>query len=178
MLTELAGIPRTADPDGRLAPTYSATIRHASRLLFQSQNEISSNTLLFHRQSDDFVKASIRDTLPFFLGAVDADDLALARRLADRRRELAASNSKSGTRRPRGRRRLSSVEAAPRRHRPSSYRGGRRSDARWRAGCSTEAIARLQVVTIDDADDREIDAARPPTDQHPASSASRPGCEP
>lgn len=88
LLTELAGIPRTTDPDSRLAPSYSATIRHASRLLFQSQNEISSPSLLFHRENEDFVKASIRDTLPFFLGAVTADDLERARQLAERRREL------------------------------------------------------------------------------------------
>jgi len=88
LLTELAGIPRTADPESRLAPSYSATIRHASRLLFQSQNEISSPGLLFHRENEDFAKASIRDTLPFFLGAVSADDLEMARQLGDRRREL------------------------------------------------------------------------------------------
>lgn len=159
LLTELAGIPRTADPDGRLAPSYSATIRHASRLLFQSQNEISSNTLLFHRQSDDFVKASIRDTLPFFLGAVDADDLALARRLADRRRELRRVQQQV--------RELEDL---------ADVEGSRASrlllegidlgaiepvDAQTPDGESVprhEAIARLQVVTIDDADDREIDA--------------------
>ncbi len=88
LLTELAGIPRTADPDARLAPSYSATIRHAARLLFQSQNEISSPSLLFHREGDDFAKASIRDTLPFFLGAVSADDLEQARQLGEKRREL------------------------------------------------------------------------------------------
>lgn len=160
LLTELAGIPRTADPDGRLAPTYSATIRHASRLLFQSQNEISSNTLLFHRQSDDFVKASIRDTLPFFLGAVDADDLALARRLADRRRELRRVQQQV--------RELEDL---------ADVEGSRASrlllegidlgaiepvDTQTPDGESVprhEAIARLQVVTIDDADDREIDAS-------------------
>lgn len=88
LLTELAGIPRTNDPESRLAPSYSATIRHASRLLFQNQNEISSPSLLFHRESEDFARASIRDTLPFFLGAVTADDLERARQLAERRREL------------------------------------------------------------------------------------------
>lgn len=88
LLTELAGIPRTSDPESRLAPSYSATIRHASRLLFQNQNEISSPSLLFHREGDDFAKASIRDTLPFFLGAVTADDLEMARQLGDKRREM------------------------------------------------------------------------------------------
>ena len=160
LLTELAGIPRTADPDGRLAPTYSATIRHAARLLFQSQNEISSKTLLFHQQDDDFVRMSIRDTLPFFLGAVDADDLALARRLAERRREL-----------QRVQQQVRELEAL------ADIDGSRATtlllegidlgavelvNAQESDSASVsrqEAIARLQLVTIDDADDREIDAA-------------------
>lgn len=160
LLTELAGIPRTADPDGRLAPTYSATIRHASRLLFQSQNEISSNTLLFHREGDDFVKASIRDTLPFFLGAVDASDLALARQLSDRRRELRRVQQEV-----RELEELADVEGT-RAHRllgegidlgaiPAA--DGQTEDGA-RIG-RPEAIARLLAVTFDDAQDREIDAA-------------------
>lgn len=158
LLTELAGIPRTADPDGRLAPTYSATIRHASRLLFQSQNEISSNTLLFHRQGDDFVKTSIRDTLPFFLGAVNADDLASARRLADRRRELRRVQEQV-----RELADLADVEGS----RASRLLlegidlgvleaiNGEAPDGGPVA--RSEAIARLKVVTVDDADGREID---------------------
>lgn len=159
LLTELAGIPRTADPDGRLAPTYSATIRHASRLLYQSQNEISSNTLLFHRQSDDFIKTSIRDTLPFFLGAVDADDLALARRLADRRRELRRVQQQV-----REFEDLADVEGsrASRLLLEGVDLGAiEPADAETTQGVTVarpEAIALLQGITIEDADDREIDA--------------------
>ena len=161
LLTELAGIPRTADPDGRLAPTYSATIRHASRLLFQSQNEISSKTSLFHRQGeDDYVTASIRDTLPFFLGAVDADDLALARRLADRRREQRRVQQQA-----RELEDLADVEGS----RASTLLlegndlgviepvGAKASDSEPIS--RQEAIVRLQLVTIDDVDNREVDAA-------------------
>lgn len=160
LLTDLSGIPRTADPDGRLAPTYSATIRHASRLLFQSQNEISSRTQLFHRQGDDFVAASIRDTLPFFLGAVDANDLELARRLADRRRELRRVQQQI-----RELEDLADIEGS--RASKLLFEGidlgviGPVSAQEPDSGPipRQEAIRRLRLVTIKDADDREVDAA-------------------
>ena len=161
LLTELAGIPRTADPDGRLAPTYSATIRHASRLLFQTQNEISSKTALFHRQGEeDFVTASIRDTLPFFLGAVDADDLALARRLADRRREQRRVQQQA-----RELEDLADVEGsqASRLLLEGTDLGVIEPDDPQTPDSQPisrqGAIVRLQLVTIDDVDDREVDSA-------------------
>ncbi|WP_432887782.1 DUF3732 domain-containing protein [Kribbella sp. CA-245084] len=155
LLTELAGISRTADPDGRLAPTYSATIRHASRLLFQSQNEISSNTLLFHGQSDDFVKASIRDTLPFFLGAVDADDLATARRMADRRRELRRVQQQV-----RELENLADVEGS--RLSRLFLEGvdlGVIEHVAAESGARSEVIAALRAVTLEEVGEREIDVA-------------------
>lgn len=161
LLTELAGIPRTADPESRLAPSYSATIRHASRLLFQSQNEISSPSLLFHRQNDDFVKSSIRDTLPFFLGAVDADDLELARKLSEKRRELRRLQQQ-----------VKELEDL------ADVQGSRASmlvlegidlgvlgqteptdDMRLSRTGRAEAIAALRAVQIEQVGDREVDAS-------------------
>lgn len=48
-----------------------ATIRHALFLCFQKQDEIDNRDRLFHRQGDQFIPQAIKDTLPYFLGAVD-----------------------------------------------------------------------------------------------------------
>ena len=48
-----------------------ATIRHAMFLCIQKQDEIDNRERLFHRQGDPFIPQAIKDTLPYFLGAVD-----------------------------------------------------------------------------------------------------------
>ncbi len=48
-----------------------ATIRHSLFLCFQKQDEIDSRERLFHRQGEQFIPQAIKDTLPYFLGAVD-----------------------------------------------------------------------------------------------------------
>ena len=71
-----------------------ATLRHALLLSFQRQDEIASPRLLFHGQSDPYVAQSIKDTLPFFLGAAGDDRLARRaelRRVQERARELEAA---------------------------------------------------------------------------------------
>ena len=50
-----------------------ATIRHAMFLCIQKQDEIGNRDRLFHRQGDPFIPQAIKDTLPYFLGAVDED---------------------------------------------------------------------------------------------------------
>lgn len=51
----------------------SATIRHALAFCFQPQDEIIRRQHLFHGSSDNFVAQALRDTLPYFLGAVNDD---------------------------------------------------------------------------------------------------------
>lgn len=48
-----------------------ATIRHSLFLCFQKQDEIDNRERLFHRQGEQFIPQAIKDTLPYFLGAVD-----------------------------------------------------------------------------------------------------------
>lgn len=48
-----------------------ATIRHALFLCFQKQDEIDNRDRLFHRQGEQFIPQAIKDTLPYFVGAVD-----------------------------------------------------------------------------------------------------------
>lgn len=77
-------------PEGQTRDPLSATLRHALAFVFQPQNEISQPGHLFHKQSDNWVAQAIKDTLPYFLGAVDDDHVGKARRLRETRRELRA----------------------------------------------------------------------------------------
>lgn len=48
-----------------------ATIRHALFLCFQKQDEIDNRDRLFHRQGEQFIPQAMKDTIPYFIGAVD-----------------------------------------------------------------------------------------------------------
>jgi len=58
---------------GQTRMALSATVRHALWFCFQSQDEIARRQHLFHGAADHFVALAIKDTLPYFLGAVDDD---------------------------------------------------------------------------------------------------------
>lgn len=49
---------------------------------------ISTVKTSFHRQDDSFIAQAIRDTLPYFLGAIDEDRLLLQTQLDDARKKL------------------------------------------------------------------------------------------
>ena len=65
-----------------------ANFRHALLFSFQDQNDIDSKQRLFHRQGEDFISTAIRDTLPYFLGAIDEDRLLKQAQLDQARRYL------------------------------------------------------------------------------------------
>jgi hypothetical protein len=56
---------------GQTRAALTATIRHALALCVQPQDEIIRRQQLFHGAGDNFVAQALRDTLPYFLGAVD-----------------------------------------------------------------------------------------------------------
>lgn len=64
-------------PEGQSRLPLAANIRHALYYCFQGQDEIAAKNFLFHHQSDDFITQAIKDTLPYFLGAVSEEALAL-----------------------------------------------------------------------------------------------------
>jgi hypothetical protein len=73
-----------------------ATLRHALFFNFQRQDEIANRRLLFHRQGEEFVPQAIKDTLPYFIGAIRDDRLnkrmqlrALRLQVREGERELA-----------------------------------------------------------------------------------------
>lgn len=66
----------------------SANIRQTMYYCFQQDSEIVANNILFHRQSEPFFPQAIKDTLPYFLGAVQEDRLAIEQELQRRKQEL------------------------------------------------------------------------------------------
>lgn len=75
-------------PDGQSRNALSANIRHALYYCFQNQDEIAAKNFLFHKQSDDFITQAIKDTLPYFLGIVNEEALALENEKTILKRQL------------------------------------------------------------------------------------------
>lgn len=64
-------------PSGQSRNPLSANIRHTLYYCIQNQDEIASQKMLFHRQSEPFMSQAIKDTLPYFLGIINENALAL-----------------------------------------------------------------------------------------------------
>ncbi|MFE7116300.1 DUF3732 domain-containing protein [Streptomyces sp. NPDC057654] len=60
-------------PGGRGSTFTDAHLGHAMLLCLQGQSEIADKNHLFHRQSDRYVAAALKQTLPYFLGASPLD---------------------------------------------------------------------------------------------------------
>lgn len=65
----------------------SANIRHTLYYCIQNQDELASQKILFHRQSEDYMTQAIKDTLPYFLGVINEEALALESELTQLKRE-------------------------------------------------------------------------------------------
>ncbi len=88
-LTRLLGIEENvAAVPGFSREPLRATIAQALLFCFQRQGEISKPDQLFHRANEDFIPQAIKDTLPYFLGAVDSGHVARKFRVQEARREL------------------------------------------------------------------------------------------
>jgi hypothetical protein len=90
LLAAHAGIGQNRhDPQpGQTRNPLQAGIAHALIYCFQHQTEIDSNRYLFHKQSEQWLPQAIKDTIPYFLGAVDDDYVARMAELRRLRREL------------------------------------------------------------------------------------------
>lgn len=75
-------------PQGQSRDPLAASISHALSFCFQSQTEIAQRNHLFHGSSDRFVAQAIKDTLPYFLGAVSEDYVAKQQELKLVRAEI------------------------------------------------------------------------------------------
>ena len=74
--------------EGQTRPPLSATIRHALAFCFQPQDEIIRRDQLFHGTGNSFVKQSLKDTLPYLLGAVDDEYVRKREEMRRLRRKL------------------------------------------------------------------------------------------
>ncbi|WP_231472397.1 DUF3732 domain-containing protein [Pseudoxanthomonas suwonensis] len=84
-------------PEGQTRRPLQAGIRHALAYVFQPQTEISQPTALFHGQGDTWVAQAIKDSFPYFVGAVDEDYVSKVGQLRDLRRELRKQESALAT---------------------------------------------------------------------------------
>ncbi|MEF8753306.1 MAG: DUF3732 domain-containing protein [Accumulibacter sp.] len=75
---------------GQTRPALSANVRHALGLCFQPQDEIIRRQQLFRGAGDNFVAQALRDTLPYFLGAVDDEFVRKREELRRVREQLRA----------------------------------------------------------------------------------------
>lgn len=75
-------------PPGQTRLPLQARITHALIYCFQHQTEIDSNRYLFHKQSEQWMPQAIKDTIPYFLGAVTDDYVARMNELRQLRREF------------------------------------------------------------------------------------------
>lgn len=89
-LTQLLGITENVFPPepGSTRSALSATSAQAVFFSLQAQDEIANRRLLFHRQGEPFVPNAIKDTLPYFLGAMEEDYYLKQRRYDDARLRL------------------------------------------------------------------------------------------
>jgi hypothetical protein len=74
----------------RTAP--QVTFRHALTFCFQQQAEIATNKTLFHNQGSRWEGWAVEDTLPYFLGAVGEQDLAVRQALTLVKKEASRLN--------------------------------------------------------------------------------------
>ena len=90
LLTAHAGISQNVHkpPPGQTRNPLTANIRHALFYCFQQQSEVISNRHLFHKQSEEWIPQAIKDTMPYFLGAVDDEHVAKMAELRRLRHEL------------------------------------------------------------------------------------------
>lgn len=76
-------------PEETTRSNYEVTVRHAAHYLYQPQGLIANRDILFYRQQEDWATQTIRDTLPYFLGAITEERLRLMSELRSARRDLA-----------------------------------------------------------------------------------------
>ena len=89
-LTEAVGIRANENVprEGESRSPLHANIKHARFLLFQPQYRIADRNLMFFRQEDNFIAQSIKDSLPFFLGATGDDQYDRLQELRRKKRQL------------------------------------------------------------------------------------------
>ncbi|QDA59024.1 DUF3732 domain-containing protein [Hymenobacter jejuensis] len=89
-LSRLVGITenQTVVAEHRTTQTFEATFAHTKYYLFQDQGTVANQKLLFWRQADDYISTHIKDTMKYFLGAIQEERLRLEQELRLEMRKL------------------------------------------------------------------------------------------
>lgn len=90
LLTEFIGLPMqlTEVPAKMTRSPININFKHSTYLYFQNQDEIANKKFIFHRQGEPFLPQSMKDTLPYFLGAADNQRFSELEKLRQLNREL------------------------------------------------------------------------------------------
>lgn len=78
----------TNTPISGTREALTVNFKHSRFYSFQPQDLIAQRNFLFYNQSDHFVELSIKDTLPYFLGAIREDTMQIEHEIAYKKREL------------------------------------------------------------------------------------------
>jgi hypothetical protein len=82
-IAEFTNTPTTGTRD-----PLTVNFKHSRFYSYQPQDLIAQRNFLFYNQSDNFVAQSIKDTLPYFLGAIREDSMKVEQEIANKKREL------------------------------------------------------------------------------------------
>jgi hypothetical protein len=78
----------TNKPTSGTRDPLAVNFKHSRFYSYQPQDLIAQRNFLFYNQSDPFVALSIKDTLPYFLGAIREDSMKIEQEIANKKREL------------------------------------------------------------------------------------------
>lgn len=89
-LANIIGIDEyTHQAEGNTRPETPVTFKHSRFYCFQPQTDIDQPDFLFYNQKKEFwIEQVMKDTLPYFLGAIETGSIKLERQLADKKRNL------------------------------------------------------------------------------------------
>ena len=80
--------------EGQSRKALEANLNHTRFYLFQDQGIVANKSLLFHQQSEQWIPQTIKDTLPYFLGILQENNLQLIQQLREARRDLGMAQRK------------------------------------------------------------------------------------
>ncbi|WP_168207753.1 DUF3732 domain-containing protein [Spirosoma sp. KCTC 42546] len=89
-LTSLIGIAEyTHQAENFTRPSLTVNFKHSRIYCFQPQTDIDQRDFLFyHQKKDSWTAQAIKDTLPYFLGAIREDVVKIERDINEKRRNL------------------------------------------------------------------------------------------
>ncbi|MEW2573991.1 DUF3732 domain-containing protein [Streptomyces sp. NPDC047070] len=85
---------RFEPPTGAARQAFDVSVAQAALLCFQNQNEIADKKALFHRQTENGMAQTFKDTLPYFLGAAGPEQALRRYHLNEAQRAQRAAQRK------------------------------------------------------------------------------------